>query len=99
LVVDLGILGVMLDQVPMMPIDFYMGPPGVGKAVKLQEEQIMAHATAMFLENPSDYEWSMEFPMVKSVVRGFDVAQLATRALLPSVPVSVCRTRECVPYP
>ncbi|CAI5534800.1 unnamed protein product [Closterium sp. Naga37s-1] len=86
LVVDLGILGVMLDQVPMMPIDFYMGPPGVGKAVKLQEEQIMAHATAMFLENPSDYEWAMEFPMVKSVVRGFDVAQLATRALLPYVP-------------
>ncbi|CAI5997070.1 unnamed protein product, partial [Closterium sp. NIES-65] len=42
LVVDLGILGVMLDQVPMMPIDFYMGPPGVGKAMMLQEEQIMA---------------------------------------------------------
>ncbi|CAI5951392.1 unnamed protein product, partial [Closterium sp. NIES-64] len=44
LVVDLGMLGVLLHQQPMMPITFYSSPPGVSKSMsqELMEEEITA---------------------------------------------------------
>ncbi|CAI5958018.1 unnamed protein product [Closterium sp. NIES-64] len=44
LVVDLGIMGVMLHEEPMMPITFHVTPPGISssRSQKLQEEEIVA---------------------------------------------------------
>ncbi|GJP59598.1 hypothetical protein CLOP_g12883 [Closterium sp. NIES-67] len=38
MVVDLGILGVMLHEIPMMPISFYSSPPGVSSQRLIEEE-------------------------------------------------------------
>ncbi|CAI5503938.1 unnamed protein product [Closterium sp. Naga37s-1] len=87
MVVDLGILGVMLQQVPMMPISFKVGPPGIGPRADLIEEEITAHTLAMFLDHPDEWEWLTPLPMAKSIIRALDATQLAVRELLPHVPV------------
>ncbi|CAI5973617.1 unnamed protein product [Closterium sp. NIES-65] len=89
LVVDLGMLGVMLHQQPMMPITFYSSPPGVSKSMsqELMEEEITAFTLGMALHDPSTPEWSIYMPMAKSLVRALDATQLAARELLPHVPV------------
>ncbi|CAI7862356.1 unnamed protein product [Closterium sp. NIES-54] len=89
LVVDLGMLGVMLHQQPMMPITFYSSPPGVSKSMsqELMEEEITAFTLGMALYDPSTPEWSIYMPMAKSLVRALDATQLAARELLPHVPV------------
>ncbi|GJP62829.1 hypothetical protein CLOP_g19851 [Closterium sp. NIES-67] len=89
LVVDLGILGVMLHQVPMMPISFYSSPPGISssRSKELLEEEITAFSLAMAIHDPSTPEWPIYMPMAKSVIRGMDAVQLAVRELLPHVPV------------
>ncbi|CAI5967009.1 unnamed protein product [Closterium sp. NIES-65] len=87
MVVDLGILGVMLQQVPMMPISFKVGPPGIGPRAELIEEEITAHTLAMFLDHPDEWEWLTPLPMAKSIIRALDATQLAVRELLPHVPV------------
>ncbi|CAI7856608.1 unnamed protein product [Closterium sp. NIES-53] len=87
MVVDLGILGVMLQQVPMMPISFKVGPPGIGPRADLIEEEITAHTIAMFLDHPDEWEWLTPLPMAKSIIRALDATQLAVRELLPHVPV------------
>ncbi|CAI5460139.1 unnamed protein product [Closterium sp. Yama58-4] len=87
MVVDLGILGVMLQQVPMMPISFKVGPPGIGARADLIEEEITAHTIAMFLDHPDEWEWLTPLPMAKSIIRALDATQLAVRELLPHVPV------------
>ncbi|CAI5529761.1 unnamed protein product, partial [Closterium sp. Naga37s-1] len=88
LVVDLGMLGVMLHQQPMMPITFYSSPPGVSKSMsqELMEEEITAFTLGMALHDPSTPEWSIYMPMAKSLVRALDATQLAARELLPHVP-------------
>ncbi|CAI5506253.1 unnamed protein product [Closterium sp. Naga37s-1] len=47
MVVDLGILEMMLQQVPMMPISFKVGPPGIGPRADLIEEEITARECKM----------------------------------------------------
>ncbi|CAI5967859.1 unnamed protein product [Closterium sp. NIES-65] len=44
LLVDLGMMGVMVHQQPMMPITFHVAPPGVTRSMseELQEEEITA---------------------------------------------------------
>ncbi|GJP30545.1 hypothetical protein CLOM_g3799 [Closterium sp. NIES-68] len=87
MVVELGILGVMLQQVPVMPITFHVGPPGIGARARLEEEEITAHTIAMFLDHPDEWEWLTPLPMAKSIIRALDASQLAARELLPHVPV------------
>ncbi|GJP30529.1 hypothetical protein CLOM_g3789 [Closterium sp. NIES-68] len=89
LVVDLGILGVMLHQVPMMPVTFYSSPPGISsnKSRKLVEEEITSFSLAMAIHDTSTPEWPIYMPMAKSVIRGMDAVQLAVREMLPHVPV------------
>ncbi|CAI5511761.1 unnamed protein product, partial [Closterium sp. Naga37s-1] len=89
LVVDLGMLGVMLHQQPMMPITFHVSPPGVSHSMsqELLEEEITAFTLGMALHDPSTPEWSIYMPMAKSIVRAMDATQLAARQLLPHVPV------------
>ncbi|GJP62835.1 hypothetical protein CLOP_g19854 [Closterium sp. NIES-67] len=86
MVVDLGILGVMLHEIPMMPISFYSSPPGVSSQ-RLIEEELPAFTLAMAFHDPTTPEWPIFLPMAKSVIRGMDAVQLAARELLPHVPV------------
>ncbi|CAI5503946.1 unnamed protein product, partial [Closterium sp. Naga37s-1] len=91
LVGDLGMLGVMLHQQPMMPITFYSSPPGVSKSMsqELMEEEITAFTLGMALHDPSTPEWTIYMPMAKSLVRAMDATQLAARELLPHVPWTI----------
>ncbi|CAI7899240.1 unnamed protein product, partial [Closterium sp. NIES-53] len=89
LVVDLGIMGVMLHEEPMMPITFHVTPPGISssRGQKLQEEEIISFTLAMALQDPTTPEWPIYMPMAKSVIRAMDAAQLAARELIPHVPM------------
>ncbi|CAI5503950.1 unnamed protein product, partial [Closterium sp. Naga37s-1] len=89
LVVDLGMMGVMVHQQPMMPITFHVAPPGVTRSMsqELQEEEITAFTMGMALYDPSTPEWPIFMPMAKSLVRAMDAVQLAARQMLPHVPV------------
>ncbi|GJP59597.1 hypothetical protein CLOP_g12883 [Closterium sp. NIES-67] len=71
MVVDLGILGVMLHEIPMMPISFYSSPPGVSSQ-RLIEEELPAFTLAMAFHDPTTPEWPIFLPMAKSsVTRGW----------------------------
>ncbi|CAI5511762.1 unnamed protein product, partial [Closterium sp. Naga37s-1] len=87
LVVEMGILGAVLHEQPMEPISFYVGPNGPGKFGPLIEDELMAFCFAMALAHPEHLEWHLAAPMAKSIVRGMDALQLASREILPHLPV------------
>ncbi|CAI5529520.1 unnamed protein product, partial [Closterium sp. Naga37s-1] len=87
LVVEMGILGAVLHQQPMEPISFYVGPNGPGKFEELEEDELMAFSFAMALKHPDEIEWQLSMPMAKSIVRGMDALQLASREIFPHLPV------------
>ncbi|CAI5518761.1 unnamed protein product, partial [Closterium sp. Naga37s-1] len=87
LVVELGILGAVLHQQPMQPMSFHVGPNGPGKSDQLLEDELMAFCFAMALAHPEHLEWHLAAPMAKSIVRGMDALHLASREILPHLPV------------
>ncbi|CAI5973622.1 unnamed protein product, partial [Closterium sp. NIES-65] len=88
LLVDLGMMGVMVHQQPMMPITFHVAPPGVTRSMSEElQEEITAFTMGMALYDPSTPEWPIFMPMAKSIVRAMDAVQLAARQMLPHVPV------------
>ncbi|CAI7862360.1 unnamed protein product, partial [Closterium sp. NIES-54] len=42
---------------------------------------------AMALKHPDEIEWQLSVPMAKSIVRGMDALQLASREIFPHLPV------------
>ncbi|CAI5935565.1 unnamed protein product, partial [Closterium sp. NIES-64] len=88
MVVDLGILGVMLQQVPMMPISFKVGPPGIGPRAELIEEEITAHTIAMFLDHPDEWEWLTPLPHGRTLSSSTHMMCHASLCTLAHAPVS-----------
>ncbi|GJP56363.1 hypothetical protein CLOM_g15419 [Closterium sp. NIES-68] len=87
LVVELGMLGAVLHQQPVEPMTFFVGPSGPERFERLEEDELMAFSFAMAATHPGELEWLLAAPMAKSIVRGMDALQLASREILPHVPV------------